>query len=81
MLDPFGDGIGAVGVEAMVAHADAPADRDPVKDKRDGQGTPLEEKGRGEGTDMKNSEKGGGDPINFFIAVDGGSPRSLCDHK
>ena len=65
----------------MVAHADPPADGDPVQYKSDGDGTPFEEKGCGERTDVENAEKGGGYPINFSMAVDGGDPRSLCDHK
>ena len=53
VLQPLGHLVAAVRVQAVVAHADAPAHRDPVDDRRDGQVGPRKEERRRDGSDME----------------------------
>jgi hypothetical protein len=81
VLEPLRNDVGAMGVQAMVTHADAPANGDPVEDSGDDQRAPLEEKRGGKRTEMENAEEGGGNPIHLVIAIDGGGPRGRFDHR
>ena len=53
VFEPARTLIGLMGVQAMVAQADAPADRHPVKGQRHEKGFPTETKEGGKGADVK----------------------------
>src|ERR1700760_1559000 len=63
VLQPDWRLVAAMGEEAMVAHADAEAAGDPVKDDGDGESLPRKHEESGDGADVEQNHETGGGPV------------------
>ena len=68
IFEPLGSPIAAVRQQAVIAHADSQAARNPVKKERDEKRIPREEEQRRYGADVKQHHEGGSDPIDPAVA-------------
>src|ERR1700735_2570779 len=70
VLHPGGDFVGAMGVEAMVSHADSQSGGYPVQEDGRGKRMPIEEEKRSYGADVEERENKSGGPVQA-LPVDG----------
>jgi len=69
VLEQYGDPVRPVGVQAVVAHADAQAGGYAIGDYGHGEGSPTEHKQGGNGPDMKEHKDQGGEPVQALALV------------
>src|SRR5438270_3627617 len=65
---PFGRLVAAMGEQAMVAHADPKAARDPPQKSCQEQSFPGKEEQRGDSADVERRHKRAGDPVEFVVS-------------
>ena len=72
ILSHFGNLVTAMGVQAVIAHADATADGQPIEEGGDHDGAPFKEERSRDGAGVEDDQSDGGRPVDGPLVVDGG---------
>ena len=68
VLKPFGDFVSAMSEEAVIAHANSQASRNPPQKQGDEEGLPREKEKGDDGADVEKGHEESGDPIDLTFA-------------
>src|ERR1700733_9102949 len=67
IFNPLGSPVSAMRQQAVIAHADAEASRDPPEKDQCEKSFPTEEEKCGDGSDVKQEHERGGNPVDFVL--------------